>query len=123
VTGVSQDSYNVPLTMIPVMEQGFPGAALVPLTANALIPAYASVASMSDERVGVAYAEEGGQVPHLMVRSVSLDGSATAEVGPFFATATALASPAPDTLVVGWIEGGGAVISLRLARYQCVKAE
>jgi hypothetical protein len=123
VTGVSQDSYNVPLAMIPVMEQGFPGAALVPLTGDALIPAYGSVASMSDERVGVAYAEEGGQVPHLMLRAVSLDGAASADVGPFFATATALASPAPDTLVIGWIEGGGAVVSLRLARYQCVKAE
>ncbi|MDW8249753.1 MAG: hypothetical protein RMJ98_10695 [Myxococcales bacterium] len=124
VTGVSQ-AHIVPLNMIPVTEHGFPGGfpgVLVQLTAGALLPAYASVASMSDERVGVAYAEGGGQVPHLMLRAVSLNGSATADVGSFLATATTLASPAPDTLVVAWIEGSGAQSSLRLARYQCMKA-
>jgi hypothetical protein len=109
--------------MIPVMEQGFPGAALVDLTGDALVPAYPSVASMSDERVAVAYAEEGGQVPRLWLRATTLSSSVAAEVGVIFTSATALVAPAPDTLVVGWVENNGPGDRVRLARFRCEKAE
>jgi hypothetical protein len=123
VTGASQDGFGVPLRMIPVMEQGFPGAALVDLTGDALVPAYPSVASMSDERVAVAYAEEGGQVPRLWLRATTLSSSVAGEVGVIFTSATALVAPAPDTLVVGWVENNGPGDRVRLARFRCEKAE
>ncbi|RYE93009.1 MAG: hypothetical protein EOO75_05345 [Myxococcales bacterium] len=75
---------------------------------------------MSDGRVAVAYIEQGGQVPRLMLRAVSPTIARTVPVQADFPTDVAVASPAAGTIVVAWLDG---TASLLVARYQCAITE
>jgi hypothetical protein len=117
------DSLGAPVRMIPVTESGFPGAALVHLTDGAVLPDAPALDAMNDERVTIAYVEQGGQIPHLMLRAVTLSSAATTEINADLPHQLAVLGLAPDTIIVSWTDGFGPGTQLRVARYQCMHAE
>jgi hypothetical protein len=122
VTGTGPQE-NQPLRMMSVVPGGFLGQQIVDLTEGAVIPTGPAVNGMGGDRVALAYVENGGQVPHLMLRSRSGDSSASVGVDASNPADLAVFSPSPDTILLAWTEMSPLTPRLLVARYRCEHAE